>query len=200
MNYLAKPVKEHIRHLAMIKLIYYYGGFVVPSSFVCLRDIKDIYDSESEKTGCFAIETVDRNNTATHTTFFPNSKFMGCKKNNETVKEMMNYLEQLNSKDYTSEQDFLGQIDRWCYEQVLADKMFLVCGEKVGIKKNNKTAVLLDDLLSEEYVDIPSTTYGVYIPADEILKRTKYGWFPRMSIKQIFDSNLVVCKYLLLSN
>lgn len=41
---------------------------------------------------------------------------------------------------------------------------------------------------------------GLYLPNDEILSRTKYGWFPRMNKKQVMESNTIAGKYMLISH
>jgi hypothetical protein len=41
--------------------------------------------------------------------------------------------------------------------------------------------------------------YGIWIPAHDILKRTKFEWFARMSPEQIFQSQFILAKYIVLS-
>ena len=60
--------------------------------------------------------------------------------------------------------------------------------------------IIVDDLLSNNYLDIYASAYGIYIPADEILKRTKYEWFARLSQRQVLESKVIICKYILLAN
>jgi hypothetical protein len=43
-------------------------------------------------------------------------------------------------------------------------------------------------------------TYGILIPADEVLKRNNYEWFARLSAKQVMESNTIIGNYLLLAN
>jgi hypothetical protein len=40
---------------------------------------------------------------------------------------------------------------------------------------------------------------GLYIPADEILKRTAFQWFARLSAKQALASDTIIGKYLLIA-
>ena len=54
-------------------------------------------------------------------------------------------------------------------------------------------------LLSNEYLDLYSEAYGIYIPADEILNRTNYQWFARMSQEQLLESRVIICKYMLIA-
>ena len=41
--------------------------------------------------------------------------------------------------------------------------------------------------------------YGIWIPAANILKRTNYEWFARMSPEQIYQSNFILAKYFVLA-
>ena len=36
--------------------------------------------------------------------------------------------------------------------------------------------------------------YGIWIPAEQILKRASYEWFARLSASQIFESNTILAK------
>ena len=60
--------------------------------------------------------------------------------------------------------------------------------------------VLIDDLLGESHIDYDTKKLcAIYIPADEVLRRTKYEWFARMSVEQVLVSGSMIAKYLLLS-
>ena len=53
--------------------------------------------------------------------------------------------------------------------------------------------------MGSTYIRMPKNMIGLYIPADEILKRTNYQWFARLSPEQIVESNILISKYLMLS-
>jgi hypothetical protein len=58
----------------------------------------------------------------------------------------------------------------------------------------------VDELLGTTPIAYPeSCLYGIYIPQDEVLQRSKYNWFARMSIEQILKSQLMIAKYMLAS-
>ena len=40
---LSNPVKTHMRSLGILKLLYYYGGMVVPNSMIVMKDLKPLY-------------------------------------------------------------------------------------------------------------------------------------------------------------
>ena len=199
-NNLAEPVKSHIRDLALTKILYYYGGMLVPNSYLALKNLYNLYEMGMRDHSVFVMETVDRGNTATFVDTFPNHKFIGCKKHDPTIKNLMLYMERLCSSDYTNEMEFLGQINRWCFQQVELNNIKLLDGKLIGVKQNNNKNVLIEDLMQSSYINFNVSLQGILIPKNELLLRTKYGWFNRMSPKQLYNSNIILCKYMVLSN
>ena len=49
----------------------------------------------------------------------------------------------------------------------------------IGIKNTDGGQIILDDLMSNHYLKVSSQVYGLYILANEILKRNKFEWFAR---------------------
>lgn len=198
------PLKQHLRDLAMAKVLYKYGGMVVPASFICLKDLKPVYSELLKGSGqsMFAGEFVARNSAASNVSFFPDNKLMGCIKESRVMKQYITYLEPLVTSDYTNEYEFLGQNDRWLYKQLISSppQMSMLCGTLIGTKTTSGAPVVIEDLLGEEDVDFAKNAFGIYVPSDQILNRLAYQWFARLSPRQVLTSNTVVGKYLLLSN
>ena len=197
LNKVAKPVKDHLRFLAMAKVLYYYGGMTVPNSTLCMQNLIDIYQQGIIKSGCFAFENVARSNMAACAIYTPDAAMIGCTKNNPVIKSLVDYLEYLNSTDFTAEQDFVGAVNKWASKNTSQGNLELIDGKFIGIKKNDNTPVGLEDLLGDDYIDFYPNLYAIYIPSNEILSRTKYQWFSRMSPTQILSSNLAITKYML---
>jgi len=59
--------------------------------------------------------------------------------------------------------------------------------------------IILDDLMSNHYLDLYKDTYGILIPSGELLRRVQYGWFVRSSPRQVMESDTILGNYLLLS-
>ncbi len=199
-NSLASPIKEHIRQLAISKILYNYGGMIVPGSFVCFKNLQDLYNEGLSNNDAFVVQNVNHNSTSSMVDFFPNCNFMGCSKKSGLMENMVQYLEHLNSRDFTNESDFLGTINRWLYKNATTGDIKLICGSKIGCKDVNSKPILIDDLMSTTYLKLASDCYGIYIPSDEILRRTKYEWFARLSPKQVLECESIVCKHILLAN
>ena len=196
---LANPIKTHMRRIAISKLLYYYGGMVLPNSTVVLKDLFPLYEESTEKYGCFVGEMVNRTSTSENIDFFPSSQILGCKKNNMMMKMFIRYLEELNMTDNTNESDFLGQGDRWLYQQYVTKKMVLIDGKCLGTKTLEGKQVLIEDLLSKNRIEFDDRVLAcIIIPSAEILHRTNYQWFARLSAKQLLISDMIISKYMLI--
>jgi hypothetical protein len=195
MKSISNPLKRDMRELAIANILYKYGGVRVPPSFICFRNLIEMYEKGTAGDSVFSCEFVDRNVTSVVDGFCPSVQFMGAKKQNPTIKKFIDFMERTISKDYTDEIRFLGELDRWVKRNAM-----VVDGKMIGTKKMDDEPVLLEDLLSTTYISIYYKTYGVLIPQMEILNRTKYQWFARLSIQQLLESNMIVSKYLLLAN
>jgi|688.fasta_scaffold183481_2 hypothetical protein len=200
LNMVANPIKSKLRELALAKILYNYGGFVMPNSFICFQNLIDTYNAYTSNNKMFVGELVDRNSTSQQVNFFPNTKFMGCEKENSTMKDYIAYLETMNSTDYTDESNFLGAYGRWCNEKIVNGEMNLLTADQLGMKDTLGKPVTIERLMGNTYIDLPGTVKGLYIPADEILKRTAFQWFARLSAKQALVSDTIISKYLVISN
>ena len=198
----AEPHKSYYRELGMLKLVYYYGGIVVPNSFLCSRSLKPLWkEIESSKTP-FICEQINRtenkmkDNNA-KSLFVPSIYFMGAKKNDESVKDLIEYMKIRNlSPHFSSENIFTGDTAYWCISAIKQNKFSLVGGEMIGIKTNTGKPILLEELMEENYLDLVKNNYGIYIPADEILKRPKFQWFAVVPANEVFKTNAIIAKHL----
>lgn len=200
LNLVPNPIKSKLRELALAKVLYNYGGFVVPNSFLCFQNLIDTYTTYTSNNKMFVGEMVDRNSTSQQVNFFPNTKFMGCEKENSTMKDYIAYLETMNSTDYTDESNFLGAYGRWCNEKIINWEMNLLTADKLGMKDTLGKPVSIERLMGNTYIDLPGEVKGLYIPADEILKRSAFQWFARLSAKQALASDTIIGKYLVISS
>ena len=197
---LADPIKSHMRTLALSKLIYYYGGIIMPNSVCAVRDMLPMYNEGVLQYGCFVGELVNRTSTSVNTNFFPSGKIIGCKKNCGIIRDFIKYLETMSLDDYTEESDFLGESNRWLYQQCVTKKMRQIDGKYFGVKTIDGKPIYVDHLLSKGRIDYDDRVlYCIYIPSDEILKRTNYQWFARMSEPQVLMGGMILSKYFLIN-
>ncbi len=197
---LPNPLRPHLRELAMAKLLYSYGGMTIPSSIICLKDLKSLYNKGLLTSSMFCGELTSGSNVATLTDYFPSNKIMGCNKNSPVMEQYINYLERVYSSEYTNDVDFTREADRWLYEQILKKNIMPLDSSYFGVKTANNEPVLVDDLLGDDdNFTLSNDAYCVYIPGDKILSRSQFQWFARMSPEQVLSSNNVIARYLLLA-
>ena len=198
LNLLSDPILPNMRQMAMAKLLYAYGGITVPISFLCNKDLLGLYEKGTNGDTMFVCENVNTNVTSANNMFYCDARFMGAKKNDDTMKQYIHHMQQLISSDYTAESLFKGECNKWCIDK-MNKGVRLIPGTDVGTKTIDEEPVLIDNLLNQNYIKFYENSYGIWIPADQILRRTNYEWFARLSQEQIFDSNTILAKYIILA-
>lgn len=201
---LTNPLRSHMRELAMAKLLNKYGGMRLPPSFICFEDLITLYElginKETASGGVFVSEMVSNNITSSSIIFGPCSKIMGCVKDTQLMKSYIEYLEVLISNDYTEQMDFEGKISKWFFNEISKGAMNVIKPELIGAKKMDDSPVILDNLLGDTNMELSNESFGLYINSCELLRRRNFGWFVRMSPKQVLESNTQIAKYLLAMN
>lgn len=201
---LAEPMKSHYRELGMAQLLYIYGGLVVPNSFICTKNLKELYNSALSSNQPFVCENINHSvnlqKQKQKMLFTPSGFFMGASKNNETIRSLIDYLKTRNLRPhFSSEIEFMGESAQWYIEMINKQEITLVGGEMIGVKTNKRKPILLDDLMGEEYLDLSPNAVGIYIPADELLIRTKYQWFCVLQGEDVLKTTAIISKYLMAS-
>lgn len=204
LNKLSDPIKSHYRQIGMTQLLYSYGGMIVPNSFICTKNLKEFYEENIANGKPFVCEannnTLNIHNQKRRLSFIPDMYFMGAKREDPVILQLVDYLKKLNGNLHVSnETDFVGDISNWLLLNVEHNRMNLIDGEIIGIKTRDHKAILLEDLMEEKFLKISNDSIGIYIPADEILNRTKYQWFAVMPSEDILKTNLIVAKFLMAS-
>ena len=193
---LPEPIDENIRTLSKLMLLKTYGGMFVPPSFVCSKNLKNIYTDGIESKKMFFNEAVSKNSTSNILSTFTDYDFMGCEKKCPVVDECINYLQSLISRDATSESKFDGNFQRFIFSLQNQEKINIISGEKIGIKDNNGEVLLLDDIMNDTPIELSKNNCGVLIPHDDLLLRLKYKYFVHLSIPELLESETFIGKLL----
>ena len=199
MSKISTPVLENMRQIGLMRLLYNYGGMICPISFLCMKDLIGLYNRGTSGNKMFLCETGDKNITSESYSFYPNIYFCGANKNNYMVGQIIDFMLRVYSSDYTAESVFLGDVNRFCENKIKNGQINLIDGINIGIKNIDDEPILIEDLMAVEYLKLYPGTYGILIPADDILSRLKYQWFSRLSHKQVLESNTIIGNYILLS-
>ena len=198
LEFIGSPLKEKVRLLAKLKLLKYYGGLFVPSSFLCLKSLKPLMDIGCSNGLPFVVEK--QNKTLNHLSFIPGLDFFGGNKENSVLYEMVNHQEYLISNDNTSTSNIVGMNEKYLMDLNESSKLNVIDGGTIGVKDGNLKPVQLEALFSRDYIQFENSMLGIYINHNELIKRTSYNWFCKLKESEIFDSDFILSKYFVLSN
>ena len=200
LNKLTDPVKNHVRQLALSKILYTYGGLLLPNSTIVMKDLKPIFDKALAKTTFFAVEGINKCSSADMIAMFPMTNILGCHKNSEPLKHYIGYLERKISSDYTDEGNFLGEDNKFLYRLYKNNKISLVGGAVFGIVDKHCKMVTIENLMSNAFIEFDKLkTHAIFIPSDEMLKMIPYQWFARLSQKQLRNCDNAIAKHLVVA-
>ena len=196
MTKISSPIVENVRKLGLLKILYQYGGMICPKSFLCQRDLSDMY----YKDDFVMCDKLVRIGIGHKHLYMPDIHFCSSKyKNNPTLQEIISSIEMMISKDQTTVAEFNESISRLCDSYAKEKKIHRVHGKDIGIIKTNNHPVQLEDLLSDKLLKLDENRFGIFIPEDDVLSRKKYTWFATLPEKDILNSDLFLCKQILLT-
>jgi hypothetical protein len=167
---LTKTQRTH----ALMQLLYVYGGIVLPNTFLCLRSLTPLLaDSGNPKFGA---------GTAVM------SAHSFCPK----LRELIDQWNTVTPVHASSEEVFVNK------QQKLLAKVGVefVDPRLLGLADRKGKPILLDDVMSENYISLPEDVYGILIDGEEVLRRAKYKWLAYMSTSELMQTNLVLVKYM----
>ena len=198
---IAEPFRSQYRQLGLAEIVYYYGGVVVPNSFLCMKNLKTMYDEGILYGNPFVCENINHaTNLVSKTSkllFTPDISFMGAKKNDPVILEMVKALKQrCQNPHFTNEYEFLGDTAQLALSFIKQQKMNLIGGELIGVKNQKRKPIVLVDIMEENYLELEPKCYGIYIPNREILNRPKFQWFAVMELEELLRTNLSIVQYM----
>jgi hypothetical protein len=145
-------------------------------------------------------EFVNRANSNSLEVFSPSIKLIGCARECPVMGTFIEYLEATNKNDFTMAQNFEGSTENWLTNKINRGEIEYILGEIIGTRLNNRP-VLIDDLLIQTDLrdKLEGLTLMVYIDRDELMARTRYNWFLRLSPEQVLNSRTTLAELFLIS-
>lgn len=204
MSSFSDPIKKQYRLLGLMKLIYIYGGIHIPNSFLCTSNLNDLFNPHLDSEKVFACENVNKTvnmmQFKNQPRFIPTTDIIGSVKENPVMLMFIKEIESVfENGHYTSEYDFKGCVSNILYKHMHSDSISVIDGRFIGIKDDQNKPITIDDLMQEDYLNI-SDAYGIYIPKQELLKRTKYQWFAVASQEQLYETTNILTKFFVVSS
>lgn len=193
---LPEPIDHNVRLLAKLKLLEHYGGMFIPASFVCCKNLKNMYNDAMYNSSMFCNENISRNSTSSLVTSFCDDNIIGAKRNSPVLQECIQYIQNIISKDATQESKFEGKFSRFLFELSKNKKINIISGSKIGVKDDNDNPIIIDDIMQDTPLSLSHNNYGLYVPHDELLSRRKYNYFVYLSIPEILEGSTFLSKFI----
>jgi hypothetical protein len=160
-----------------------------------MKNVAPLYKEMINNSRPFFAEEI--NHTTATGTFVPGMQVMGAQKACPIIKEIIVELQKRNkSNHFSNEAKFTGQTSQLLQTKINGNKATLIDGRLLGIKTAKGKRILLDDLMSEDFLDLDIRAYGVIVPADEVLSRSKYQWLAYLSVNELMKTKMMLTKYL----
>ena len=163
------PLNCVTRLIGFLKLLYIYGGLLTPISFVCLKDLITLYEKGIRNNKMFVCENIN-DNTIHNSVFTPDYHFMGSAKSNYSIKSLIAYTINDILPDKTFNTKITGKLQEYLNNLILNNNINLISGFDTGVMDLKEQPILIDNLLSANYLDINNySIYGIWIPSRHIL-------------------------------
>lgn len=195
-SYTLSNINPMIRLYGFLELLNMYGGMITPISFICFKDLINLYKKGTKHNSMFVGENINYDTIYNHT-FMPDTNFIGSTKGCHQVVKMSQYIKKNMLDSFTYTEPSFNKLGELLISEISKKKINLIQGYELGTMNRSMKPITLDDLMSYTYLSLHPDIYGIWVPYAQILKRSKYQWFARLSECQIEQSQLIVCKYIM---
>jgi hypothetical protein len=183
-NKLSGALKEKYRELCMLKILYNYGGVILPPSLFLKKSIKPIDNPNiwyvSETTNTFNVSYMP---------LYPSQVLMGSNKKNDQLIEYIEYYSEKIKSDF-------GEESLHFSNYLKKNKVVCLDGKIIGVRDNKDKPIMLEDLMENKKIHLHKDHVGVYIPHKELLRRNNYNWFCSLNAKQVLECNIFISNYM----
>ena len=159
-----------------------------------------IYDKVLSSNKMVTAEFKNNGANAYNVDYMPSIKLIGCIKECPIMKRLIKHMEMLYGTNFTSSTEFEDLISKWLLKCGEKQQINIIDGKYIGTKDSNTNAISLEEIMGSTFIELDANAYALYIPSNDLLRRSKYNWFCKLNSKEVLEANTILSKYLLLSN
>tara|TARA_Y100000389_G_scaffold99831_1_gene96628 strand:+ start:298 stop:1266 length:969 start_codon:yes stop_codon:yes gene_type:complete len=166
------------------KILYLYGGVIMEPMFYFLKN----KDSNKLFKNNFTVANLNNSGlNVSNKLFTSNSEYlMSSPAYDENLLKYCNYLKDLCINNYSVEKHYFNDESEFLNNLHTYDK------ENLGIIDANGLEIHVEDLLSNNNLELHNSTLCVFIDINNLKKYTKNGWILKMNKEQILESNTAI--------
>lgn len=184
---LSGDLLDKYRQKSLLQILYDYGGVMMPPSMYLRNTIYNI-----DKTNTFYVSEIpNQGGHSTTQNMVYSTKLTGSNKQNPILGEYIRSYSDMCLKDLTNESNYFS-------DQLLKKMNIpLLNGLLIGTRDKNNHPIRLEDLMESHAIELHPSHIGIYIPHDELMRRTKYNWYAYLTSEQVLETNVFISKYML---
>jgi len=182
---LSGALKTKYRELCLLQVLYKYGGVIVPPSLFLKESIKKI-DDESK---WYVVEIPN----TTHVSYLNSicsTTFTGSSEKNSQLNKYIEYY----TKEITN--DFGEQSIHFNVNYMKQNSIPYLDGKLIGVKDKYNNVITLEELMEHNKILLDDNNIGLYIPHEQLLKRTKYNWFCALNFEELLKCKSFISYYM----
>lgn len=176
---------EKYREICRMKILYEYGGIMLPPSLFLRQSIVTI---DTENTW-FVIDSYNYQ-SETMKTMLPSTIVTGSDTKNKKLKEYISYLEEIALKDF-------GESSiHYSANYFVNNNIPILDGALIGLRDAANKPISLEQLMSSKGLNLRMDAIGLYMPNEELLHRKAYQWYCYLNEKEVLDANVAFSYYM----
>jgi hypothetical protein len=176
---LSGDVLDKHRQLYILEILHEYGGILVPHTLY-LRNSLKTQDLGDRWYVCDSVNT----QSVSVSQRLPSAFLMGAPAKDCQLREYIDFLYKQENEAY--EENYFIQ-----------NRVFVLDGTVFGTKDKNGQNITLDDLMSNQKINLPEYNVGLYMPYQELMTRNYYKWYCKMSERQVLKTNCAFSYYMI---
>lgn len=194
-----EPLRSQYREVSMLQLLHLYGGILIPNSFISVKSLYNLYFNLTKQENAFVFEKQNEGcdvRQGRRKDFVPNLNMIGARKSCPMIYSMIRELrDKLRSGHISSEHKFVGKTENLLMKYIAEENLTVICGSLIGIKDTKKKPIETEDLFSSNKdIKFSFDLYGILLPGDDILKRSKFNWFVALNEKDVLKADINITK------
>ena len=183
-NKLSGALKEKYRELCMLKILYKYGGVILPPSLFLKKNIKSI-----DNPNVWYVSETSNTFNVSYMPVYPSQVLMGSNKKNDQLIEYIEYYSEKIKSDF-------GEESLHFSNYLKKNKVVCLDGKIIGVRDNKDKPITLEDLMENKKIHLHKDHVGLYIPHKELSKRNNYNWFCSLNANQVLECNIFISHYM----
>jgi hypothetical protein len=184
-NKISGPLLEKYREICLMKILYQYGGILIPPSLFMKTSIVQIDDPDI----WYVIDSYNFQSASTRK-ILPTTILSGSNANNRHLKRYIEYLEKIVLQDF-GESSIHYSANYFNY-----NKIPVMDSAMIGITDKKGEPITLERLMSNQEIELHPYAIGLYMPHNELLHRKIYQWYCYLNEREVLDAHCAFSYYM----